>query len=107
MLIVRLNSPAPGEHVPPVQIPSVEKVPLPDRGLPGLPLRLMSNISALSGTDNAAQSARSGKSDRTPHPFGAGVYHSSCVLACAERPSESRICTVCYMLRYTYQTLGR
>jgi hypothetical protein len=70
MLIVRLNNPAPGEHIE--QVPSVEKVPLPDR----VPKNLISSISALSGTDDNAQSATSGKRDRITHLTWCEVYHS-------------------------------
>ena len=48
MLIVRLGKPEPGTQS--VQVPSVEKVPLPDR----LPENVMLNVSALSGTRERA-----------------------------------------------------
>src|SRR5215469_1172011 len=61
ILTVRLNKPEPG--VQSVQVASVEKVPLPD-GLPGLPVSVMLNVSALSGADANAHSATSGRSNR-------------------------------------------
>jgi hypothetical protein len=59
ILIVRLNKPEPGIHNP--QVPSVVKVPLPDRVVPE---SMMSNISALSGTDDNEHSGDSGEAER-------------------------------------------
>src|SRR6516165_8150600 len=71
ILTVRLNKPSPGRQI--WQVPSVAKVPLPD-GLPGLPVSVMSSISALSGADANAHSAR-GRSNRITHLTWREVYH--------------------------------
>src|SRR5262245_11570178 len=70
MLIVRLNKP-PIPGVQNTQIPSVVNVPLPDRA--GLE-SVMSKISeALSGVDDNAQSATSGRRNRITHLTFAGT----------------------------------